>query len=196
MTDPLAPGPAGAPDATPPRPTTFPPPGLQAHAAGPSDAPPMAFGGTLRATDHLMPASIGLGAPKPNRRRDRRDRRSRQRSDRSNRRSLVALALGLTIAAWIAGLLGALAGSEIADRRAQPPRRPSTLGIAVAAPRTDEPGPIDVAAVADVIWFSTNRKKFKLQWTHTRAIVEDKTFLTTPPDFKHRPHHAYRITIS
>jgi 23S rRNA G2069 N7-methylase RlmK/C1962 C5-methylase RlmI len=54
----------------------------------------------------------------------------------------------------------------------------------------------DVAAVADVIWFSTNRKKFKLQWTHMRAIVEDRTFATTPPDFKHRPHHAYRITIS
>jgi putative serine protease PepD len=110
----------------------------------------MAIGGTLRVTDHLMPASIGLGAPTPNRRRDRRDRRHRQRGDRSNRRPLMLL----TVAAWIAGLLGALAGTEIADGRAEPPRRASTLGIAVAAPRTDEPGPIDVAAVADEVGIS------------------------------------------
>lgn len=110
----------------------------------------MAIGGTLRVTDHLMPASIGLGAPTPNHRRDRRDRRHRQRGDRSNRRPLMLL----TVAAWIAGLLGALAGTEIADGRAEPPRRASTLGIAVAAPRTDEPGPIDVAAVADEVGIS------------------------------------------
>ena len=110
----------------------------------------MAIGGTLRVTDQLMPASIGLGAPTPNRRRDRRDRRHRQRGDRSNRRPLMLL----TVAAWIAGLLGALAGTEIADGRAEPPRRASTLGIAVAAPRTDEPGPIDVAAVADEVGIS------------------------------------------
>jgi putative serine protease PepD len=97
-----------------------------------------------------MPASNGLGAPTPNRRRDRRDRRHRQRGDRSNRRPLMLL----TVAAWIAGLLGALAGTEIADGRAEPPRRASTLGIAVAAPRTDEPGPIDVAAVADEVGIS------------------------------------------
>lgn len=110
----------------------------------------MAIGGTLRVTDHLMPASIGLGAPNPNRRRDRRDRHHRQRGDRSNLRALMLL----SVAAWIAGLLGALAGTEIADGRAEPPRRASTLGIAVAAPRTDEPGPIDVAAVADEVGIS------------------------------------------
>lgn len=110
----------------------------------------MAIGGTLRVTDHLMPASIGLGAPTPNRRRDRRDRHHRQRGDRSNLRPLMLL----SVAAWIAGLLGALAGTEIADGRAEPPRRASTLGIAVAAPRTDEPGPIDVAAVADEVGIS------------------------------------------
>ena len=110
----------------------------------------MAIGGTLRVTDPLMPASIGLGAPNPNRRRDRRDRHHRQRGDRSNLRALMLL----SVAAWIAGLLGALAGTEIADGRAEPPRRASTLGIAVAAPRTDEPGPIDVAAVADEVGIS------------------------------------------
>ena len=119
-----------------------------------TDIRPTAIEGTIRVTDHLMPASIGLGAPTPNRRRDRRDRRDRQRRDRPNRRVLFTLALGLTVAAWIAGLLGALMGSEIADRRAEPPRRASTLGIAVAAPRTDEPGPIDVAAVADEVGIS------------------------------------------
>jgi len=57
----------------------------------------------------------------------------------------------------------------------------------------------DVAAVADVIWFSTNRKKFKLQWPgdgpHRGAEIADLTFATTPPDFKHRPHHAFRIEV-
>lgn len=57
----------------------------------------------------------------------------------------------------------------------------------------------DVAAVADVIWFSTNRKKFKLQWpgesVFRGAEVDDQTQPTTPPDFKHRPHHAYRIRV-
>ncbi len=98
-----------------------------------------------------MPTSIGFGAPIPNRRRDRRERR--RRGD-PNRRKLVVLAFVLTIAAWMAGLLGALMGSEIADQRDAPPRRASTLGIAVAEPRTDAPGPIDVAAVTDEVAIS------------------------------------------
>jgi 23S rRNA G2069 N7-methylase RlmK/C1962 C5-methylase RlmI len=53
----------------------------------------------------------------------------------------------------------------------------------------------DVSAVADVIWFSTNRKKFKLQWDSPGAEIADLTYATTPPDFKHRPHHAYRIKV-
>lgn len=57
----------------------------------------------------------------------------------------------------------------------------------------------DVAAVANVIWFSTNRKKFKLQWpgesNFRGAEVSDQTFATTPQDFKHRPHHAFRIAV-
>ncbi|MBA2541004.1 MAG: class I SAM-dependent methyltransferase [Deltaproteobacteria bacterium] len=53
----------------------------------------------------------------------------------------------------------------------------------------------DVAAVADVILFSTNRKKFKLTWEGSGAEIADLTYATTPQDFKHRPHHAYRIKV-
>lgn len=53
----------------------------------------------------------------------------------------------------------------------------------------------DVAAVASVIWFSTNRKKFRLEWQGPGAEIGDVTYATTPPDFKHRPHHGYRIKV-
>ncbi|MGE5181441.1 MAG: class I SAM-dependent methyltransferase [Acidobacteriota bacterium] len=47
----------------------------------------------------------------------------------------------------------------------------------------------DVQAVtANVIWFSTNKKKFRLEVDG----FTDETHATTPPDFRHRPHHAYR----
>jgi 23S rRNA (cytosine1962-C5)-methyltransferase len=52
----------------------------------------------------------------------------------------------------------------------------------------------DVARVADVIWFSTNRRKFTLEWSNAQFAVEDKTHATVPPDFRdRRVHHAYRI---
>ncbi len=104
--------------------------------------------GTVRITDHLMPSSIGFGAPTPTGRRHRRERRHRAAP---NRRTLILLACGLTLAAWLAGLLGALMGNEIAGRRDEPPRRASMLGVSVAPPRADEPGPIDVAAVAGAV---------------------------------------------
>lgn len=50
----------------------------------------------------------------------------------------------------------------------------------------------DVAAVADIIWFSTNRQRFKLEYD--RGVVTDETHATTPPDFRGKPHRAYRIT--
>ncbi|NVB81393.1 MAG: SAM-dependent methyltransferase [Kofleriaceae bacterium] len=55
----------------------------------------------------------------------------------------------------------------------------------------------DVAAVTDkVIWFSTNLRKFELQWSHPRAQVRDETHSTLPPDFRDkRIHHAYRIAL-
>lgn len=53
----------------------------------------------------------------------------------------------------------------------------------------------DVAAVASVIWFSTNKKKFKLQWARPSVEIDDVTFATTPQDFRHRPHYGYRIKV-
>jgi 23S rRNA G2069 N7-methylase RlmK/C1962 C5-methylase RlmI len=50
----------------------------------------------------------------------------------------------------------------------------------------------DVADVADVIWFSTNRKRFKLEY---EGDVTDETHATTPPDFRGTPHRAYRIAV-
>jgi len=49
----------------------------------------------------------------------------------------------------------------------------------------------DVAAVAEVVWFSTNRKRFKLEYAQGR--ISDETHATTPPDFRATPHRAWRI---
>jgi putative serine protease PepD len=70
------------------------------------------------------------------------------------RRRFVVLAAGLVAAAWVAGLAGAITGNEVAARLDEPPRRPSNLGLAVAAPREVEPPSIDVAAVAAEIGVS------------------------------------------
>jgi 23S rRNA (cytosine1962-C5)-methyltransferase len=55
----------------------------------------------------------------------------------------------------------------------------------------------DVAAVTNqVMWFSTNLRRFKLAWTHARATVSDETHATIPPDFRdQRIHHAFRIAL-
>jgi 23S rRNA G2069 N7-methylase RlmK/C1962 C5-methylase RlmI len=50
----------------------------------------------------------------------------------------------------------------------------------------------DVAAVAEVVWFSTNRKRFKLEYD--AGQISDETHATTPPDFRGTPHRAWRIT--
>jgi 23S rRNA (cytosine1962-C5)-methyltransferase len=53
----------------------------------------------------------------------------------------------------------------------------------------------DVAEVASVIWFSTNLRRFKLQWA--RGTIHDETHATIPPDFRDRRiHHTYRIAQS
>jgi 23S rRNA G2069 N7-methylase RlmK/C1962 C5-methylase RlmI len=52
----------------------------------------------------------------------------------------------------------------------------------------------DVAAVADTIWFSTNRRRFTLEWQRPGADITDETAATHPPDFRDpRVHHAFRI---
>lgn len=53
----------------------------------------------------------------------------------------------------------------------------------------------DVLAVTNkVVWFSTNAKRFKLELEHPG--LTDETFATTPPDFRHKPHRAYRISVA
>ena len=53
----------------------------------------------------------------------------------------------------------------------------------------------DVLAVTDrVVWFSTNAKRFKLELEHPGLV--DETHATTPPDFRHRPHRAWRIAVT
>ncbi|MFN8021004.1 MAG: trypsin-like peptidase domain-containing protein [Acidimicrobiales bacterium] len=101
-----------------------------------------------------MPASIGLGAPRPNDTRSRRARRRRERDAArrtargTGRSRATVLVVALVAAAWIAGLLGAMTGNRLATARDTPSRRPSTLGLTVAAPRDAEPPSIDVAVVA------------------------------------------------
>lgn len=60
----------------------------------------------------------------------------------------------MVLAAWFAGLGGAIVGNEVANRRNTPLRRPSTLGLTVAAPRDAEPPAIDVAGVAAEVGIS------------------------------------------
>lgn len=49
----------------------------------------------------------------------------------------------------------------------------------------------DVRQVADVVWFSTNKQRFKLEYD--RGVITDETHATTPPDFRGKPHRAWRI---
>ncbi|MEX1105721.1 MAG: trypsin-like peptidase domain-containing protein [Ilumatobacteraceae bacterium] len=90
----------------------------------------------MEPADHLMPATLRRGAPR------RRVRRTRL--------GFVAV-VGLVLLAWLAGLLGAVVGSHIVDRRAAPPRTPSMLGIAVAPQRSVAMPALDPGAVAGAV---------------------------------------------
>ena len=53
----------------------------------------------------------------------------------------------------------------------------------------------DVAAVTTrAIWFSTNKKRFKLEYQG--GDITDETHATTPEDFRGTPHRAYRIGLT
>ena len=45
----------------------------------------------------------------------------------------------------------------------------------------------------DVVWFSTNREALQARVDH--AGLTDETHATTPPDFRHKPHRAWRIAV-
>lgn len=92
---------------------------------------------TRAAAEHLLPASVSRGVP-------------RLQPKPGRNRRLMAVG-GLLALAWFAALAGALVGWNLAERRAAPPRQPSTLGLATAPPRSVPFRTIDVSAVADEI---------------------------------------------
>jgi len=53
----------------------------------------------------------------------------------------------------------------------------------------------DVLAVCSgAVWFSTNRRRFKLELPDAALAITDMTHATIPPDFRDQKiHHAYRI---
>jgi 23S rRNA G2069 N7-methylase RlmK/C1962 C5-methylase RlmI len=55
----------------------------------------------------------------------------------------------------------------------------------------------DVAAVTTkVVWFSTNRRRFRFAWSRPGATIVDETHATIPPDFRDaRVHRAWRIAL-
>jgi 23S rRNA (cytosine1962-C5)-methyltransferase len=54
----------------------------------------------------------------------------------------------------------------------------------------------DVLAVCSgIVWFSTNRRRFKLELADDALAIADMTHATIPPDFRDQKiHHAFRIT--
>ncbi|MEP7046406.1 MAG: trypsin-like peptidase domain-containing protein [Ilumatobacteraceae bacterium] len=61
----------------------------------------------------------------------------------------VVLVLGLVVTVWLAGLVGAMIGVRWAQQRAEPLRKPSTLGIDVVEPRRVDLPRLDVEAIAN-----------------------------------------------
>jgi len=61
----------------------------------------------------------------------------------------VFLVIGLVMIVWLAGLVGALIGVQWAQQRSGPPRKPSTLGINVVQPRSNQLPRLDVETIAN-----------------------------------------------
>ena len=55
---------------------------------------------------------------------------------------------------------------------------------------------LDVWSGTGAVWFSTNKKKFALDWQPRRGHLTDQTRSTIPPDFRSTPHHAFRVAAS
>ncbi|MEO6158521.1 MAG: trypsin-like peptidase domain-containing protein, partial [Ilumatobacteraceae bacterium] len=70
-------------------------------------------------------------------------------SRRLRPRKLVVAAVVVIVAAWVAGLAGAMVGTRLAASNDNPPRRPSKLGVVVGSPRSAPFAEIDVQSVAD-----------------------------------------------
>jgi len=61
----------------------------------------------------------------------------------------VWLAIGMVMIVWLAGLVGALIGVRWAQQRAEPLRKPSTLGVNVVEPRNTPLPRLDVENIAN-----------------------------------------------
>ena len=61
----------------------------------------------------------------------------------------VWLAIGMVMIVWLAGLVGALIGVRWAQQRAEPLRKPSTLGVNVVEPRNTPLPRLDVEKIAN-----------------------------------------------
>ena len=56
------------------------------------------------------------------------------------------------------------------------------------------PDVLDVWSRRGAVWFSTNKRKFKREFMLRGALsMTEQTHATTPPDFRGKPHHSYRI---
>jgi putative serine protease PepD len=99
--------------------------------------PPLPSPPLRRVSDLLMPVSARDGV------------RPTARPPRV-RRGFLAVC-GAIVGTLFIAVVGGVVGYGLAERADAPPRRPSTLGLSVAAPRQDPPRPLDVAAVADQV---------------------------------------------
>ena len=109
------------------------------------------------------------------------------------------------------GLHGELVRADVLDFLADARRARRTWELAVVDPPTfsnskrmtgtfdvqrDHAALLDaVAAVTTkLVWFSTNRRRFKLAWSRAGATIVDETRATIPPDFRDaHVHRAWRI---
>ncbi len=55
---------------------------------------------------------------------------------------------------------------------------------------------LDVWSGTGAVWFSTNKRKFKMEMLARGALhIADQTHATIPPDFRDgKPHHSYRLS--
>ena len=53
---------------------------------------------------------------------------------------------------------------------------------------------LDLVVPGGIVWFSTNARRFRFdEHLESRAVVTEMTDKTHPPDFRQRPHRAWRL---
>jgi 23S rRNA G2069 N7-methylase RlmK/C1962 C5-methylase RlmI len=54
---------------------------------------------------------------------------------------------------------------------------------------------LEVWSRTGAVWFSTNKRRFKLEMLAPSGLsIVEQTHATTPPDFRGKPHHSYRFS--